>query len=44
MESEVGSEELEWYVKHLEPLAFGFRIRELKPRGLTERLKSLDED
>ena len=44
MRSEVGSEELECYVKHLKPLEFGFRIRELKPKGLTEGLKSLGED
>ena len=27
--SKDGPEELEWYVKHLEPLGLGFRIREL---------------
>ena len=44
MGSEVGSEELEWYVKHLKPLEVVFGIRELEPRSLTEGLKILGED
>ena len=44
MGSEFGPEELEWYVKHLKPLRFGFQIRELKPKGSTEELRDLGED
>ena len=41
MESEFGPDELEWYVKHLKPLGFGFRISGLKPRDSTEGLGDL---
>ena len=44
MGSEVGLKEIEWYVTHLKPLEFSFRIRKLNPMGLTEELKSLGED
>ena len=38
MGSEFGPDELEWYVKHFR---FGFRLKELNPRGLSEGLRKL---